>query len=554
MGAATASITWGSLSITKGFAFSFSPMGIEPSVCVINSPPHVHTLQAQGSLTLTYDPDGAGGTSPGSVVFPNCRLERPRLSVSRGGKMWQLPIYDRRWKWRYGYINGSYNVKKPDGTYTREKTPRQLAALLLDEMGETGYDVSQLPNSARPAAEWNNDVPAPLLAQLCSALGCVVCLNPLTNLVEIWPLGTANTLPAGTTVGGDVGFTELAKPDTIRAVGEPIFYQAPFMLAPVGEDTDGTIKAIDDLSYKPSGGWETTDLAMTAVTGTYTRGGVTYDKRSLAQANVWKKYRVTGFAPADDWVLPGYDDPLSRSEIALLGTLVEEETQADGSKTRRPAFVSGTFTKRSKFGANVVNDALYDGGFSIDAQRAIVVFGEPVFKFTTEADGFEITPATIKLTSGFYVKLAGVLDLTYLEDATGATNGTEPLVIDTPGVQAEIVYGGDPIAIVADNVTAVDAEMQYYIDAKLASLDPSDAATIRYVGFENIEPDGVIRMIEWSKSDQGIYTTVGLSREVNPYVPTFDRKEEKSKAAVAQANERKLKQNLQLIEKSAYIA
>ena len=179
--------TFANTILSMGFDFTFGP-GVQPSVCILTTVPHVPNLPSVGTLTFQ-----TVGQAP--FVFRDCLVEQPRLSATESGQIWQLPVKDRRWAWQFGYIHGSYNRPRPNGSLIREKTPQELAGLLLDAMGETGYDVSRLPNQTRPEKVWEGALPAAELDALCASLGCIVVLNPMTDRVEIWQEGEGVPLP-----------------------------------------------------------------------------------------------------------------------------------------------------------------------------------------------------------------------------------------------------------------------------------------------------------------------------------------------------------------------
>src|SRR6185503_9692890 len=97
--------------------------------------------------------------------------------------------------WQWGNVYGSFNDYSTDG----ERTVQQLAGECLTALGETGFDVSRMPNEAKPRIKWDGDSAADALDKLCSDFGCVVVLNPFTNRVEIWPIGDGVPLPVGET-------------------------------------------------------------------------------------------------------------------------------------------------------------------------------------------------------------------------------------------------------------------------------------------------------------------------------------------------------------------
>src|SRR5687767_10584317 len=120
--------TFANTTLSKSFNFTFSP-GVTPSVCYIQTVPHVATLAQDGELRIGI----VGGTE---LNFPDCKLEAPRLDAGPGGSFWSLPVLDRRWKWQFAFVTGSFNVAKPDGTWLRETTPQDLAIKLFEAMGE----------------------------------------------------------------------------------------------------------------------------------------------------------------------------------------------------------------------------------------------------------------------------------------------------------------------------------------------------------------------------------------------------------------------------------
>ena len=199
---------FGNVRLTNGWSLTYTG-GPEPSVFTIRTVPHLDHLESHSSLT--FGEDGVGYLS-----LRDCLLERPYLNDDR---TWDLPILDRRWKWRFGEISGSYNVRRPDKTYKREKTPQELAALCLEAMGEQRdrWDVSRLPNFARPEILWKVDNPASMLDELVSQLGCTWTLDYFSDQVVIWPLGEGVDLPEGPTIRRSEGRDVRAIPDSIKA-------------------------------------------------------------------------------------------------------------------------------------------------------------------------------------------------------------------------------------------------------------------------------------------------------------------------------------------------
>ncbi len=152
-----------------------------------------------------------------------------------------------------------------------ERTPQELAELYLNAMGEVDYDISELPDDTRPPVDHDYDNPAEALAALCESLGCRIVLQ-LDNTVKLVRSGAGAGLPAEFLLEDSLTIDLPEKPDKIAVVCGPSLYQVDFPLEAVGLDRDttsggdptDTIKPIDELSYKPSGGWGQIDLPLFA--------------------------------------------------------------------------------------------------------------------------------------------------------------------------------------------------------------------------------------------------------------------------------------------------
>ena len=139
-------------------------------------------------------------TTPGNLVLSdgiqNVKIDSHTDRRGKGGKYIDCVVRDRRWAWSYGHITGEYNRPDAEGKPAQDKTVRQLAALCLDAMGETGYDVSALSNTLYPHVAWDWSKPAEELQKLCEEDGTAVALL-LDNTVKVVRLGTGAAWPSG---------------------------------------------------------------------------------------------------------------------------------------------------------------------------------------------------------------------------------------------------------------------------------------------------------------------------------------------------------------------
>ena len=242
-------------------------------------------------LTIAPQPDfeAEGGTLTISTAIrrshcPTARSIAIRSSNS-AGLIWRLTILDRRWKWAWGQISGSYNLCNDDGSFRSDTamSPQALAALCLNALGETGYNVGRLPNTARPWIEWNFDRPAAALAQLCDELGCRVVLR-LDNTVSIEVIGLGNQLPTDGVADNSLTIDPPEQPDQMAVACGRDRFQADFPLQAVGLNSDNTWVPIDQLSYRPAAGWSAVDLPHFTL--------VAEAARQQAKATVFRCYQI----------------------------------------------------------------------------------------------------------------------------------------------------------------------------------------------------------------------------------------------------------------------
>ncbi len=313
--------------------------GIAPSVAQLSIAPQASYPDEHGTLQFSYD-----GLE---VEFPNCKIDHATVQRGTGGEVCSLSILDRRWRWRSGRIPGTYNARRDDnslqkgenGSIDTERTPRQLATLCLQAMGETDFDVADLPNDARPSIEWDGVVPAEALAALCDQFGCRVVLQ-LDNSVALRRVGTGATIPSGGEIQRSPTVNTPELPDKLTVVGGPTRFQVDFPLEAVGltgdEGASGNLLApIEVLDYTPSNGWGTSDPPYFHQ--------VDAEYRALAVKSVFRYYRIK-----TPLAVPGYEGP-SGNQVDRLGQILPiEDTQVaqvgeNGQLTSQPAVVYGVW-------------------------------------------------------------------------------------------------------------------------------------------------------------------------------------------------------------------
>jgi hypothetical protein len=502
---------------SRGFDFVFQP-GVQPSVCMLYTVPHVPSLPNVAELRFQTD-----GESP--FIFRDCLLEEPRLIVGQQGQYWQLPIKDRRWKWQWGRIYGSYNIRKPNGSYIREKTPQELAALCLDAMDETGYDVGRLPNDPRPLMQWEDGAhPATELDQLCQSMGCIVVLNPLTDKVEIWPLGVGNALPNGPKAGASYAPIIPAEPSTIIVEAGPTLFQATFRTEAVGLDVDGKWKAIDSLSYKPAHGWNkcAAFAQFPDVTGsTFNASGRLVKHRDLAKATVFRCYRISGLSHGG-WAVPGITNaPQSRKDFKFFSHLADEEVAPDdgGLRPLQPNLYVKAFRADHPFS---IGEERYSEGFRFDTDAGIIEVNEMLI--LADANG-GLAPGDVRIECSFYAGRDGVYDREGVTHNFNHGIDSPPRLISRPEIQKRVVmrYSDNNTFTVDSTATDTYQRLFYWRDAALSEYGLRNGGTIQYEKLIPLSPDGLTLQITWAGGGGRTPTTVASqAQRHNKFVPQLD--------------------------------
>lgn len=519
--------------------------GIRPSVATIYCTPEPGPYPNRGTLAFTFD-----GVA---IKFQDALLDE--VSFDTESHTMVLRVKDRRWKWEYGRIRGEYNVPEGDGVRaSTEKTPRELMELCLKAMGERKFNVAQVPNVARPYVNWDGN-PAQELARLADYFGCRVVYDPITNGVFVVLAGVGKHLPGGFDVTSDsldVNPPEI--PDAFIFVAGKTIIDAYVELEAVGEDTDGTIKPIDDLSWKPSaadGGFKhCLPPEFTPIKKKY---------RHLAKKCLWRWYR-----PKSPVKLPiGFKAKgrrkftIKSADIELQQLLPLEESRGqtkhvgkrkpgkkDVIKERLPAEIYGEFyggyqvlgTTSKDYETPFGKLTKYDGGLSIDKERGVVKSSTPLYLFRDNTgkvtDSYDskkgyVSTAEIYLYNGW-----GIRDeethawhremVEYVPP--GPKLGTLPHFIDREDIYRNVYLTGKSSAIkIVDNLKEVQKQAVHYLKNEFRKFQFLTPGARNYFGFVPIALDGAIHQVTWSIADSGEpSTTITRNREEILTVLSYD--------------------------------
>lgn len=533
--------------------------GTAPGVATFTMPIPQRGPVGQGTLRML---DGSG-----VVRLPGCKLDR--LSVNYGGTAPTLTLYilDRRWRWAFGAISGTYNVR--DAEYeidpVHRRSVRQLATACLLAMGERTFSVEGLPHDVYPAVDWVDANPAQELESLAAAFDCRVVYRPSSDSVLVARRGVGIVPPANRPIAQstpELDFPET--PDAIVLSGGPVRTEAMFMLEAVGLDLDGQIKTLDALSYRPSRIFGKHDWAYSPppnfsnlLDGDTTHAD--YERAlGLAQQTVFRWYRVNMAYEADRNVgpptIPGFGRVIRREQLLLEPTRMLTVTRPDGSLAERPAEVSGIFDRRKQIGfatsigsfGNSANITRVNSGFSIDSERGLVIFDEPMFKQVGGTG--EIEAADLRLLCAVQVRdvLTNSLHRYRAGVASSSPIGSGAAVVHVPELSLSVIgqyvltNGNLPeespkwkLVDVSTNRAELDRLAAAYIAAAGNHYKRGKALEIVYPGIVPIAPDGAIQQITWRLGVDGPPTTsVSQNTEHAYWLPTFEQRRRRPQPAV----------------------
>lgn len=527
--------------------------GTRPSSGIITTPLIEQMAPAVGDFVIAYN-----GTT---LTLTDCAVVESFVDTS-GGPTLTIRFEDRRWAWNLSEIVGRYNVKEGTDTIKYQKTPQELATLIFEAMGETIYDVTALPNDARPFVDWTNTPCDEALGDLLARLGCDVVPNLSTGGWVVVNVGAGSNLPDLVLYGGEHGnytVTSPKTPDRLQVVTAPVRYQCLFKLEAVGLETDGTWKAIADLSYEPTTGWPNEDPdIMEGVEDTYVEDGVTLEARDLALATVYRCYRIKEIADADgDAKLnpPGFEDaqagtpsPPDLEEIddvlPLLPTLNTTYTTADGTEKGERPKLYGTWGDSGNDEANDENmppGSKWKYGMSLDCDQGVVRL--PFWATYTNPTTGAQEPAKFWLLAVCEANWRGLNKKVYYAEWVNKTGLVGSPVLIKSHLRQDIILkytahydGVDPndpqLDALDDNLSEVEDEAGYYLDALDDELVDLEGGTASYANLLLIQPDGAIEQVEWVVDGSGITTRASRFTRLAPYLPDYKEMQRQNQAAI----------------------
>jgi len=477
----------------RGLTGTFT-RGVSPSTFTLYCKPQ--HIPDGGAARLIF------GQGSNYVEFQDCAIAGAFVRPYSGAMpLMAVHLHDRRWRWKFSVVSGHYNVRTPEGLVdpATKKEPSELAALILQAMGETNITVDSMPTGVYPPADWVNKRADLALQELCDYIACDVVLNWQSNGVEIHPLGTGSTTePVQTAKYTHVPRTNV--PATIEVRTGPCRWQTKLKLAAVIRASTGNPqKRINDAA--PSGFWQTQSVfSFQSITDPLAR--------ALCFGEMWRLYRVVG--QADGTVQPPFCQlPISKiNQYLLEDHLIESEIDLEGYKRQMPAYLTGSIWAFTDLPNNCTEQYL-PIQFKLHKDRRLVEFEHPVHAFNDSAQPTE--PTLYLITSYKLESTAGELIHLRRFGSTGSTTGGT-LILERPEIFP--IYNNVFIAGSQSNTEQqAFTEAEAYVQLFLRKYQNPFASEVTYPGFVPGLLDGNLAAIKWNLSGNSVPYTVAYEHE-----------------------------------------
>lgn len=425
--------------------------GTAPGVFRIRVP-HDAALKVDAG-DLVFESDG------GTITFADCipDLSTLRLEFRRDKREYVLLVYDRRKTWSGTLSTGRYNRRYRDGTIeaATEKTAGEIGDLILADLGETPASTASL-GDIYPDCDWDGVPCDQAINQLLATVPGHLC-RTADDEFEFRTTDDGDGIDAGLPAKNPDFLANIdSGPKTIRALCGKTWFQTRLELEAVGLETDGTWEVVDDLSYKPAGGWEKEWPTLFS--------GVAAAERPLALATVFRCYR-----PKIDVSL----DPLTDADGESMTLDSLDDIDLDpyqvvfDATDPPPAYVTGTFWPYTDHPYNTANCPRVTCGFDLDRESKVITFDRPIFK----KDDC-ISAATLYLHTGFHLRDAsgGWIRQSYTDDRD---DGSGEWTLDVPYLwrAQSVPYTDCTAGTMDDNETELDTEADVIVAAWKAHWD-----------------------------------------------------------------------------------
>ena len=519
-------ISYPSITYPKGCVYSQS-LGVHPDRISIRCRPQTTAIASTGTVTLSY------GVS--TLTLPRCVFDSARITADvADGFLLSVVLFDRREYWRFAApISGAYNIYRGGvQVASKKKTLRELATILLTQLGEASAVVTALSNTIYPEVRWECESPVKALDQLLTEWGFSLSLGFDSEAVTVVQLGTGATLGATNAMMLSSTIDPTIRPHWVRVCFGPSIMQARFKLEAVAREADGSWVPIASASYAPAAGWEKEEpniLSNVWIDETE----ADYD---LAIATVYKAYRIKKFAP-DTLNIPDGSGTLTSIQqcLPLMNRLLDDESiRDDGSYT--PYRIYGKRFVPANYGGQpakdittTIDDEIVGETVQFDGETGIIIFDKPQFW----VDGADFKPAELYLEASF-----NIIDLTY----NSPYHYEKDTVLDAAGYGYRgVAYPeleGRVVAVYgASQTVSSTSNNQATLDAIAAIITTSVASQYSTIGSQvvvynipifSLRCDGAIHQVQFVISDgtqhAGSYSMASRNQEFDRFIMTRDER------------------------------
>lgn len=495
---AQALVKYGGLSDIRGACLSLA-RGAAPSSFTLWIKPQDGLNAGEQTLQI--------GNDSSSIGLTGCILSTAyvRKHWFLGHTIWSVTGFDRRWKWRLSSVSGDYNRRAANGTLdtSTQKSPAELVQVIGQALGES-INTSRMPSGVFPRALWKGQRADLALQAICDYVACEIVLNPISNGVEIWPLGQGQTAP---TLGSQVlpKYRYVPRSDVpgiIEVHGGPSLYQHKLQLKAVGRNyTDGRQKLLAHLEYKPSTGWETeSPFSFPGVTSA--------NNRINAFEEVYRTFRVTG---QSDGSLAVPNCPVAVNSVdqyVLNDYLLDFETDLEGKARNLPCHLSGDYWAYTDL-PNNTSDKRFTGRFVLDADRRTVNTDFPVFKLSSSG---AINEPVLNLTTSYRVNATWGEPVHIVR--SGGSSGSGKLILHRPELFASYSSSTAPGGV-SNTEFQANNEADRYVQIFQSKYQDPTACETTYATFVPGTLDGRVCQAVWMVHPaRGCETRVAENEEI----------------------------------------
>ena len=494
-----------------------STLGITPGTGTITFPFANYTIPKKGELIIS---DGSKSVRLSSIYTDNSRLEQ---SATEGLNL-VATIYDRRCTWKWGYIVGSYNKKISDGTNKKDVMLKDLLLKCLVALYESDAVLQGIPEDEYPEVNWEYANPANELNDLCEKYSLAIGISANDNRVIILPYNTNINIATNYVSETMVGSENTVLPKRMYLIGGRRVLQREFTnLVPVGEDIDGSIKKINDLSYAPAGVSE--EAYSDEIWGQeYMRmfSNLSTDvAKKLAEECLFKWYAINWDSEPSgeiDRVLP---------LLNKISTIVS----IDGVEEHDKPYVKGKRQSWDGITHEIITSiGVITKGYTIDEKLGIVKFTKPQYIAHAEgSDPESFVRPELTLVAAYDSKYNDTSD--FVGWYRDINYGTEiPAVYIDKNIIEYFIRNEDSKIFESQNGIALDKFALSVVDKLEEKHMPTHPKIYTYAGIQNISAIGNICSVTWRADLNGAETIVQIGIELpTRQLPTYEERLNKRK-------------------------